>query len=168
MNAHPEFASVASPQMQAGLLDAVRGKTSNAGPDDRLIDLYASILSSPSLVEAFRALPKQYSKRQVEVEFWTVPETDPSVTPVAKREDYIDQYAKRQVEVYTRPGAEPRPTSVDKREANVDLNQIVSRAGHVAVSSACVALFDRIRMDTSWKSGAPRNICHMDAASAGA
>jgi hypothetical protein len=217
MNAHPEFASVASPQMQAGLLDAVTDKASNAGPDDRLIELYASTSSSPSLVEAFRALPKQYSEHQVEVDVSTVPATDPSVTPVAKRED-VDQYAKRQVEVFPtteaeleptptivdkreanvdqyakrqeeipvtfRPSVvvgdapaatvnkrqvevdistvpeEPRPTTVDKREANVDLNQIVFSAGHVAVSSACVALLDRIRTDASWKSGAPRNICY--------
>jgi len=78
--------------MQTGLLER-RDKTSNAGPDDRLIDLYASTLSSPSLVDAFRAPPKQYAKHQVEVDISTTPVTDPSATPVAKREEDIDQYA---------------------------------------------------------------------------
>jgi hypothetical protein len=130
MNAHPEFASVASPQMQAGLLDAVRDRTSNAGPDDRLIELYASTSSSPSLVEAFRALPDQYAKSQVKVGLSTVPATEPSATAVAKR------------------------------EANIDRNRVVCSAAHVAVASACIALLGRIRLDTSWKSGGPRDVCY--------
>jgi hypothetical protein len=130
MNAHPEFASVASPQMQAGLLDAVRDRASNAGPDDRLIELYASTSSSPSLVEAFRALPDQYAKSQVKVGLSTVPATEPSATAVAKR------------------------------EAHIDRNRVVRSAAHVAVASACIALLGRIRLDTSWKSGGPRDICY--------
>ncbi|KAF4239480.1 hypothetical protein CNMCM8980_001668 [Aspergillus fumigatiaffinis] len=130
MNAHPEFASIASPQMQAGLLDAVRDRNSNSGPDDRLIELYASTSSSSSLAEAFRALPDQYAKRQVTVGPSTVPATEPSASAVAKR------------------------------EANIDRNRIVCSAIHVAVASACIALLGRIRIDASWKSGGPRNICY--------
>ncbi|KAF4158067.1 hypothetical protein CNMCM8927_005472 [Aspergillus lentulus] len=62
-----------------------------AGPDDRLIELYASTSSSPSLVKAFRALPDQYAKSQVKVGLSTVAATEPSATAVAKREVNIDR-----------------------------------------------------------------------------
>ncbi|KAL4891911.1 hypothetical protein BDV59DRAFT_203173 [Aspergillus ambiguus] len=63
MNAHAEHTSVASPQMQAGLLDAVSNPASNDGPEQRLVDLYARTSSSTALADAFRALPKQSARR---------------------------------------------------------------------------------------------------------
>ncbi|KNG83437.1 hypothetical protein ANOM_008033 [Aspergillus nomiae NRRL 13137] len=61
MNAHPAYANVASTQMQTGLLDAVRGKGSTgSGPDERLIELYASTSSAPDLEAAYRALPPSF------------------------------------------------------------------------------------------------------------
>ncbi|KAB8263159.1 hypothetical protein BDV32DRAFT_156655 [Aspergillus pseudonomiae] len=61
MNAHPAYANVASTQMQTSLLDAVRGKGSTgSGPDERLIELYASTSSAPDLEAAYRVLPPSF------------------------------------------------------------------------------------------------------------
>lgn len=50
--------------------------------------------------------------------------------------------------------------TVDKREMDWTRNQIVCSAAHVAVGAACIALLGRIRIDGSWKSGGPRDICY--------
>ncbi|KAE8320457.1 hypothetical protein BDV39DRAFT_198458 [Aspergillus sergii] len=136
MNAHPAYANVASTQMQAGLLDAVCGKGSaGSGPDERLIELYASTSSAPGLEAAYRALPAQYNTQQ-----------------------------QQQSQAATSPLVAVEPTSttaaVDKRAADWDRNQIVCSAAHVAVGAACIALFGRIQTDATWKSGGPRDICY--------
>jgi hypothetical protein len=59
MNAYPAYANVTSTQMQAGLLDAVSGKN---GPEQSLIELYASTSSAPGLGVAYRhSLPSTTS-----------------------------------------------------------------------------------------------------------
>ncbi|KAF5861260.1 hypothetical protein ETB97_000452 [Aspergillus alliaceus] len=131
MNAYPAYANVTSTQMQAGLLGAVSGES---GPEESLIELYASTSSAPGLGAAYRALPSQYNKQQ---------QSKPAIlSPVAA------------VPTMTTTAA------VDKREMDWTRNQIVCSAAHVAVGAACIALLGRIRIDGSWKSGGPRNICY--------
>jgi hypothetical protein len=134
MNGHPEYASVSSTQMQTGLLKAVRGKgATDSGPDERLIELYPNTSSAPDLEAAYRALPAQYTVQK-----------------------------QSQAMTSSLVAAEPGSTSdaTDKRAADWDRNQIVCSAAHVAVGAACIALLGRIRLDGSWKSGGPRDICY--------
>ena len=56
MNAHAGSISVSTPQMQAGLQEAVGGGPQPAGLDEKLVDLYASTLSSTDLRDAFKGL----------------------------------------------------------------------------------------------------------------
>jgi hypothetical protein len=134
MNGYPEYTSVSSMQMQAGLLEAVRGKgATDNGPEERLIELYASTSSAPDLEAAYRALPAQYNAQKQ------------------------SQAATSSV-VAAKPGS--TSAAVDKRAANWNRNQIVCSAVHVAAGAACIALLGRIRLDGSWKSGGPRDICY--------
>lgn len=131
MNAYPAYADVTTAQMQAGLLDAVSGEN---GPEEGLIELYASTSSASSLGAAYRALTSKYNNQQQS--------KATSLSPVA---------------------AEPTMTTtaaVDKREMDYSRNQIICSAAHVAVGAACIALLGRIRVDGSWKSGGPRDICY--------
>lgn len=139
MNAYPAYANVTSTQMQAGLLEAVRGKgATGSGPDERLIELYASTSSAPGLEAAYRALPAQYNTQQQQ------------------------QQQQSQAATSSLEAAEPASTTaaVDKRAADWTRNQIVCSAAHVAVGAACIALFGRIQTNASWKSGGPRDICY--------
>ncbi|KAJ5491647.1 hypothetical protein N7539_003214 [Penicillium diatomitis] len=130
MNAYPAYANVTSTQMQGGLLSAVSGKN---GPEESLIELYASTSSVPGLGVAYRALPSQYNKQHSKSDISSSVAAIPTTTTAA---------------------------AIDKREMDWTRNQIVCSAAHVAVGAACIALLGRIRLDGSWKSGGPRDICY--------
>ncbi|RAH63307.1 hypothetical protein BO85DRAFT_444601 [Aspergillus piperis CBS 112811] len=133
MNAYPSNANVTNAQMQAGLLDAVSGDN---GPEESLIELYASTSSASSLGAAYRALTSQNNNQQQSTATISSPvAAEPTFTPTA---------------------------AVDKREMDWSRNQIVCSAAHVAAGAACIALLGRVRVDGSWKTGGPRNICYKD------